>query len=180
MRFPFLFSFDSGPISFGIRSEIYRTRLQLGPDLLSYSIKRNRVQVDIRVRLKKLGPDYPETHKHPLNLFEKISTIHSYHSWSSTSGNFHIKSSKLEIPKKTPCLLLALNFGMRYLVRDLPKKEFMKVLHRLRFAILQTEEDYIEMSLITGNVGLTVKWFLYKIMFFAICQFLVRFSLEFM
>ena len=33
----------------------------------------------------------------------------------------------------------------------------MKVLHRLRFAILQTEEDYIEMSLITGNVGLTVK-----------------------
>ena len=199
-HFRFLFSFDSGRInlnrvqllcraqfidnssrtSFGIRSETYRTQLQLRRDLLSCSIKRNRVWVDIQVRLKKLRPDYPETSKHRLNLFEKISTTHSYHTWSSTSGNFHIKSSKLEIPKKTPCLLLALNFGMRYLVRDLPKKEFMKVLHRLRFAILQTEEDYIEMSLITGNVGLTVKWFLYKIMFFAICQFLFRFSLEFM
>ena len=30
--------------------EIYRSRLQLGPDLLLCSIKRNRVRVNIRVR----------------------------------------------------------------------------------------------------------------------------------
>ena len=46
--------------------EIYRSRLQIGPDLLSCSIKRNRVRVNIRVRLKKIGPDYPETGKHPI------------------------------------------------------------------------------------------------------------------
>ena len=32
-----------------------------------------------------------------LNLFEKTSTIHSYYTRSSSSGNFHVKSSKLEI-----------------------------------------------------------------------------------
>ena len=37
----------------------------IGPDLLSCSIKRNRVRVNIRVQLKKIGPDYPETGKHP-------------------------------------------------------------------------------------------------------------------
>ena len=34
-----------------------------------------------------------------LNLFEKTSTIHSYHTWSSTSGNFQVKCLKLEIHK---------------------------------------------------------------------------------
>ena len=34
-----------------------------------------------------------------LNLFEK--TIHSYNTRSSTSGNFHVQSSKLEIHKKS-------------------------------------------------------------------------------
>ena len=46
--------------------EIYRSRLQLRPDLLLCSIKRNRVRVNIRVRLKKIGPYYPETGKHPI------------------------------------------------------------------------------------------------------------------
>ena len=36
-----------------------------------------------------------------LNLFEKTSTIHSYHTGSSTSSNFHVKSSKLEIHKNS-------------------------------------------------------------------------------
>ena len=35
------------------------------------------------------------------NLFEKTSTIHSYHTRSSTSSNFHVKSSKLEIHKNS-------------------------------------------------------------------------------
>ena len=36
-----------------------------------------------------------------LNLFEKTSTIHLYHTRSSTPGNFHVKSSKLEIHKNS-------------------------------------------------------------------------------
>ena len=60
------FNKNSSPISFGIRSETYRTRLDNGPDLLSCSIKRNQVRVNIRVRLKNIELDYPETGKHPL------------------------------------------------------------------------------------------------------------------
>ena len=69
------FNKNSSPISFGIRSETYRTRLENGPDLLSCSIKRNRVRVDIRVRLKNIELDYPETGKHPIikqNLLERL------------------------------------------------------------------------------------------------------------
>lgn len=42
------------------------------------------------------------------------------------------------------------HIGMRYLVikRDLPKKEFTKVLHELLSDILQRENDYIETPLI--------------------------------
>ena len=36
-----------------------------------------------------------------LNLFEKTSTIHLYHTRSSTSGNFHVKSLKLKIDKNS-------------------------------------------------------------------------------
>ena len=54
-----------------LQSTAIRARLVLesdlkhiGPDLLSCSIKRNRVRVDIRVRLKNIELDYPETGKH--------------------------------------------------------------------------------------------------------------------
>ena len=36
-----------------------------------------------------------------LNSFEKTLTIHSYNTRSSTSGNFHVKSSKLEMHKNS-------------------------------------------------------------------------------
>ena len=62
------FNKNSSPISFEIRSETYRTRLENGPDLLSCSIKRNRIRVDIRVQLKNIELDYPETGKHPLTV----------------------------------------------------------------------------------------------------------------
>ena len=37
------------------------------------SIKRNRVRVDIGVRLKKIGHDYPETGKHLQNCIENLN-----------------------------------------------------------------------------------------------------------
>ena len=70
------FKNNSSPISFGILSEIYRTRLQFRPDLSSCLNKGNRVRVDIRVRLEKMGPDYSETGKHPVpkntNIIENM------------------------------------------------------------------------------------------------------------
>ena len=40
-----------------------------------------------------------------LNLFEKTSTIHSYYTRSSSSGNFHVKAQSWKYTK-TPCLAL--------------------------------------------------------------------------
>ena len=74
-----------------------------------------------------------------LNLFEKTSTIHSYYTRSSSSGNFHVKSSKLEIHKNSLS-----RFGVKLWnempchIRDLPKKKFRKVLYRLLSDILKT------------------------------------------
>jgi len=42
-------------------------------------------------------------------------------------------------------------------IRDLPRKEFMKVLHRFLSDILKRENDCIETPLILEKVGLTVK-----------------------
>ena len=47
------------------------------------------------------------------NLFTKMSRVHSYNTHSSTSDNFYIKASRLEI-QKTPFQELVLNYGMRY------------------------------------------------------------------
>ena len=91
------------------------------------------------------------------NLFEKTVTIHSYHTRSSTSGNVHVKSSKLEIHKNSLS-----RFGVKLWneipchIRDLPKKKFTKVLHRLLSDILKREDDYIETSFIVEKVRLTV------------------------
>ena len=89
---------------------------------------------------------------------KKTSTIHSYHTRSSTSGNFHVKSSKLEIHKNSLS-----RFGVKLWneipcqIRDLPKKKVSKVLHRLLCGILKREDDYIETSLKVEKVRLTVK-----------------------
>ena len=92
-----------------------------------------------------------------LNLFDKTSTIHSYYTRSSSSGNFYVKSSKLEIHKNSLS-----RFGVKLWnempchIRDLPKKKFRKVLHRLLSDILKREDDYIETPLIVEKVRLIV------------------------
>ena len=92
-----------------------------------------------------------------LNLFEKNSTIHSYYTRSSRSGNFHVKSSKLQIHKNSLSRFgVTLWNEMPCHIRDLPKKKFRKVLHRLLLDILKREDDFIETPLIVEKVRLIV------------------------
>ena len=101
--------------------------------------------------IARLMHDINNNHSPPnlLNLFEKTSTIHSYNTRSSTSGNFHVKSSKLKIQKNSLS-----RFGVKLWneipchIRDLPKKEFTKVLHGVLSDILIRENYYIETPLI--------------------------------
>ena len=99
----------------------------------------------------RLMHDINSNHSPPnlLNSFEKTSIIHSYDTGSSTSCNFHVKGSKLEIHKNSLS-----RFGVKLWneipchVRDLPKREFAKALHGLLSDILKRENDYIETPLI--------------------------------
>ena len=78
-----------------------------------------------------------------LKLFQKTSSIHTYNTRSSTSGNFYVESTRLEIHKhsfsrfgvklwnKIPCSL-----------RNLPKKEFKREIRRLLRDILVKAETH--------------------------------------
>ena len=107
----------------------------------------------------RLMHDINNNHSPPnlLNSFEKTSIIHSYNTRSSTSGNFHVKSSKLEIPNSLSRFGVKLWNEIPCHIRDLLKKEFTKVLHVLLSDILKRENDYIEMPLLIKKVGSTVK-----------------------
>ena len=90
--------------------------------------------------IARLMHDINNNHSPPnlLNLFQKTSTIHSYNTRSSTSGNFHVKSSKLEIQKNSLSRFdVKLWNEIPCHIRDLPKKEFTKVLHGVLSDILK-------------------------------------------
>ena len=71
--------------------------------------------------------------------------------------NQHISSSKLEIHKNSLSRSgVKLWNEMPCHIRDLPKKKFRKVLHRLLSDILKREDDYIETPLIVEKVRLIV------------------------
>ena len=94
----------------------------------------------------------------PLNfvhLFERTSCIHSYYTRSSTSGKFYVKSFRLAIQKHSFFRLgVKLWNEIPSHVTDLPKKTFKMVLRQLLFDVLG-KDDYIEISMIIKNVGLT-------------------------
>ena len=90
-----------------------------------------------------------------LKLFRKTSNVHSYNTRSSTSGNFYVQNSRLEIHKRSFS-----RFGVRpwnempRRIRDLPKKEFKGEIRRLLLNILVNENDYIETPIIVQKIVL--------------------------
>ena len=66
----------------------------------------------------------------------------------------NVMDERTENNKQTNCFL---KIFIRNHIRDLPKKEFMKVFYGLFSDILKKENDYVEKPLIIKKVGITVK-----------------------
>ena len=79
-----------------------------------------------------------------LNLFSRTSSIHSYNTRSSTSENFYIKKSRLDVQKDAFSRVGAKiwNEIPNYL-KKLSKKAFKKELKEKLLEILKNEDSYI-------------------------------------
>ena len=84
-----------------------------------------------------------------LNLFQKTSNTHSYNTQSSTSGKFYVKSCRQEIQNNSSWLKVKLWNKIPCCITDLPKKALKRVIHKLLFDILEKEDDYIQIPMIT-------------------------------
>ena len=88
------------------------------------------------------------THSAPpnlLNLFQKVSSIHTYKTRSSTSKNFYTNKPNLKIQQKSFSSHGAkLWNGLPMHLRDLPKKTFKSNLTSLLFQILEEQDSYID------------------------------------
>ena len=96
-------------------------------------------------------------------LFQKTSNIHSFKTRSSTSGKFYVKSFRLEIQNNS-FSRLGVKFWNKipsYLT-NLPKKALKRVHRKLLFDVLEMEDDYIEMPLITGSPDVLLVKLIYK------------------
>ena len=85
-----------------------------------------------------------------LNLFQKTCNIHSYYTRSSTSGKFHVKSSRLKKQNNSLSRLGVKLWNMiTSFLADLPKKAICKLL----FDILEKEDNHIQIPVIIKRVG---------------------------
>ena len=89
-----------------------------------------------------------------VHLFKETSSVHSYNTRSSTSGNLYVQNSRLEMQRRSFSRL-----GVRLWneipchMRVLPKNKFKKVLRTSLLNILQNEDDYIQIPVIIKKVG---------------------------
>ena len=83
-----------------------------------------------------------------LNLFKDTSKIHTYNTRSSTSNKFYIKTSKLEIQEKAFSRIGAKLWNeLPASLRELTgKKQFKKRLHTALTEILQSCDDYVDIT----------------------------------
>ena len=79
------------------------------------------------------------------NLYMKTPGVHSYNTHSSTSNNFYIKASRLEIQKKTFSIIGAKLWNeIPSCLRELPKKSFKHRIKNKLLSVLEDEGSFIE------------------------------------
>ena len=88
------------------------------------------------------------------NLFTKTSRVHSYNTRSSTSDNFYIKASRLEIQKNAFSRIGAKLWNeIPSSLRGLPKKLFKLRIKNKLLSVLEDEDSYIEVGRIISKVN---------------------------
>ena len=91
------------------------------------------------------------------NLFTKTSRVHSYNTRSSTSDNFYIKASRLEIQKYAFSRVGAKLWNeIASSLRELPKKLFKLRIKNKLLSVLEDEDSFIEVGTIISKVNSNV------------------------
>ena len=88
------------------------------------------------------------------NLFMKTSRVHSYNTRSSTSDNFYIKASTLEIQNNAFSRIGAKLWNeIPSSLRELPKKLFKLRIKNKLLSVLEDEDSFIEVGRIISKVN---------------------------
>ena len=88
------------------------------------------------------------------NLFTKTSRVHSYNTRSSTSDNFYIKASRLEIQKNAFSRVGAKLWNeIPSSLRELPKKLFKLRIKNKLLSVFEDKDSFIEVGTIISKVN---------------------------
>ena len=88
------------------------------------------------------------------NLFTKVSSVHSYNTRSSTSDNFDIKASRLEIQKNGFSRIGAKLWNeIPSSPRKLPKKSFKLRIKIKLLSVLEDEDSFTEVRRIISKLN---------------------------
>ena len=81
------------------------------------------------------------------DLFLPTAHVHSYNTRSSTSRNFYIQKSNLEIQKKSFSRIGAKLWNeIPTKLRNLPKRTFSKRIRDLLLLLLESEDSYVDLE----------------------------------
>ena len=87
------------------------------------------------------------------NLFQLTSSVHRYNTRSSTSQNYYLKRSNLEIQRKSFSRIGAKLWNeIPASIRNLPKHLFKKELRSVLLKILETADDYLDIKSIISRL----------------------------
>lgn len=88
-----------------------------------------------------------------LNFFTRTSSVHSYNTRSSTSGNLYPNKSRLQLHKHAfSSVGIKLWNEIPKQLRELPKRIFKRKLRQTLFEILKEEDSYVETPVIIYKI----------------------------
>ena len=137
--------------------QFHRSTIRLKKEYLKTLVfKKAFHQCSLAISLSELMHDV-STASAPINicnLFTKTSRVHSYNTRSSTSDNFYIKASRLEIQNNAFSRIGAKLWNeIPSSLRELPKKLFKLRIKNKLLSVLEDEDSFIEVGRIISKVN---------------------------